>query len=104
MFNLKVGTNSILEYINDYNSEAEEKGYMGVSIEINDMGLEIALDDSDWSEFMSSNGAKFLSANNREYCYEIGDKVLFIPIDCISFDGSDIYLDINNVEVCSIKF
>lgn len=104
MFNLKIGNNSILEYINDYNAKAEKEGYMGVSIEINDIGLEIALDDSDWSEFMSSNGAKFSGSDNKNYYYEIGDKVLFIPIDCTSFDGSDVYLDVNNVEVCSIIF
>lgn len=99
MFNLEVGNSSILEYINDYNAMAEEKGYMGVSIEINDVDSEIALDDSDWSEFMSSNGAKFISCDDKNYCYKIGDKVLFIPIYCTSFDGCDIYLDVNDVKV-----
>ena len=55
--NLTVGKVSILDYIEDFNNEALEENEPGVCIEVNDEGLEVALDDEDWSRFMASNNA-----------------------------------------------
>lgn len=100
MLNLKEGCNSILESVKDYNIAAINEGESGVCLEFNEKGLEVALDDSDWSNFMIDNGAKFLKNDNDFYYYEMDGKLLRIPIDSVSDDDCDIYLDINNIEVC----
>ena len=102
MFNLKIGKNSILNEVEDYNFTARTEDETGVCIEVNDNGLEVALDDSDWSEFMSSNGAEFLNNDDEAYYYKVGDNLVSIPVDSVSDDNCDVFLDINNVNVCSI--
>lgn len=100
--NLTVGKVSILDYIEDFNNEALEENEPGVCIEVNDEGLEVALDDEDWSRFMASNNAEFLEVKDNSYHYKCGNKILLIPIDSISEDGCDTYLDVNNIEIASV--
>lgn len=100
MLNLRIGVNSILEEVENYNFTAQKEGNTGICIEVNNKGSEVVLDDSDWSEFMNENRAEFLSNNEKAYYYKMGDKLLLIPIDSVSDDESDVYLDVNNIEVC----
>ena len=100
--NLTVGKVSILDYIEDFNNEALKENESGVCIEVNDEGLEVALDDDDWSIFMSSNNAKFVEVKDNAYYYKCGDKMIIIPIAFVSEDECDAYLDVNNVLVASV--
>lgn len=100
--NLTVGKVSILDYIEDFNNEALKENESGVCIEVNDEGLEVALDDDDWSIFMNSNNAKFVEVKDNAYYYKCGDKMIIIPIAFVSEDECDTYLDVNNVLVASV--
>ena len=91
MKNLSLGRHSILEYIENFNKSMLEEDETGVCIENNEGGLDVALDDGDWSYFMSLNKCKYIGSDN--------EKFLIIPIAEESEDGCDTYLDINNVEV-----
>lgn len=99
MKNLELGNQSILNYVEDFNESLLKEDETGVCIEIGQDGLDMVLDDGDWSYFMSMNGAKFIGNDSTTYYYEIEDKFLIIPIAEISDDECDIYLDVNNVEV-----
>lgn len=101
MFDLRIGDNSILKYVEDYNATAIKNEDTGVCIEVNDEGLDVVLDDSDWSEFMKENGMSFLGVENNTYYYHYksGGKLLLIPIDSVSEDGCDVYLNVNDIEV-----
>lgn len=101
MFDLRIGDSSILKYVEDYNATAIKNEDTGVCIEVNDKGLDVVLDDSDWSEFMKENGASFVGVENNTYYYHYksGSKLLLIPIDSVSEDGCDVYLNVNNVKI-----